>query len=62
MRGSFVLSLVLDVSAIGIMLVPNRTFAPLSTDDRRVTFAKRACFLALLAAGFLIDQYVTHSG
>jgi hypothetical protein len=62
MKGSVILSLSLDVVAIGIILIPDATFAPISTNKKWVGYGKRACFLALLLAGFLIDQYISHPG
>jgi len=62
LKGSVVLSLSLDVLAIGIILVPPERFAWVSADPKRVTLVKRTCFGLLLAAGFLIDQYISHPG
>ena len=62
MKGSVMLSLSLDVLAIGIMLVPVEKFAFLSRNGRAVTTAKRTCFLLLLLSGFLIDHFISHPG
>ena len=62
MKGSVILSLALDVLAIGIMLIPPARLSRLSNDPLRVTRAKRVCFLLLLGAGFLIDHYISHPG
>jgi hypothetical protein len=62
MKGSVILSLALDVTAIGVMLIPEGKFSGISTNLKAVTFAKRTCFLLLLLAGFLIDHYISHPG
>jgi hypothetical protein len=62
MKGSVVLSLSLDVAAIGIMLIPPEKFARLSTNPKLVTNLKRGCFLGLLLSGWLIDHYISHPG
>ncbi|MDR3671835.1 MAG: hypothetical protein P4L36_13390 [Holophaga sp.] len=62
MKGSVILSLSLDVLAIGVILIPDATFAPLSRNPKWVRNGKRICFLVLLLTGFLIDQYVSHPG
>jgi len=62
MKGSVILSLALDVTAIGILLIPEGKFSRISTNLKTIIFAKRACFLLLLLAGFLIDHFISHPG
>jgi hypothetical protein len=62
MKGSVILSLSLDVLAIGVILIPDAKFAPLSSNPRWIRNGKRICFLLLLLSGFLIDQYISHPG
>ena len=62
MKGSVILSLSLDVLAIGIMLIPAERLGFVSRNLRHVTIAKRTCFLLLLLAGFLIDTFISHGG
>jgi hypothetical protein len=62
MKGSVVLSLSLDVVAIGILLIPDEKFLPLTRNPKWIRNGKRLCFLVLLLAGFLIDRYISHPG
>ena len=61
MKGSVILSLSLDVLAIGVILVPDAKFVPLCKDPKWIRNGKRIGFLVLLLTGFLIDQYITHA-
>jgi hypothetical protein len=61
MKGSVVLSLALDVTAVVLVLIPDRKYAWITTDPKRVKFAKHAC-VVLLVAGFLIDMFISHPG
>ena len=62
MKGSVILSLSLDVVAIAILLVPDEKFKGITPDPKWIRNGKRAIFLVLIAAGFLIDQYISHPG
>jgi len=62
MKGSVILSLALDVSAIGFLLIPADRFRGLSTNPKVVSTIKRAGFFLLLISGFLIDHYISHPG
>ena len=60
MKGSVILSLSLDVVAIVVLLIPDEKFRPITPDPKWIRNGKRAVFLVLIAAGFLIDQYISH--
>ncbi|MGA2079292.1 MAG: hypothetical protein ABSH53_01570 [Holophaga sp.] len=60
MKGTVILSLTLDVSAVAIMFIPKARFGRYAKDERRVRIIKWSCAAALLIAGYLIDQYITH--
>lgn len=62
MKGSVILSLALDVSAIAIILVPDAKFTGITADPKWIRNGKRVCFGVLLLAGFLIDHYISHPG
>jgi hypothetical protein len=62
MKGSVILSLSLDVLAIGIMLIPDEKFLSMTPNKKWISNGKRICFLALLLTGFLIDHYISHPG
>ena len=62
MKGSVIVSLSLDVVAIGILLIPDEKFRPLTPNPRWIRNGKRICFLVLLLTGFLIDRYISHPG
>ncbi len=60
MKSSVILSICLDVSGVAIILVPDAKFASLTPSRTLIRILKCACAVALLAAGFLVDRYVTH--
>lgn len=62
MKGSVILSLSLDVLAIGIMLIPDEKFVSITPNRKWITNGKRICFLVLLLTGFLIDKFISHPG
>lgn len=62
MRGSVILSLILDTMAVVFILLPARYLSGLSTDPKVVRNIKRVVGILLLAAGFLVDRFVTHGG
>ena len=62
MKGSVILSLTLDVSAMGVMLIPGTRFRRQTTHPRTITNLKRGVFLALLLSGFLVDHFISHPG
>ena len=62
MKGSVILSLSLDVLAIVIILIPDDKFLRFTRNKQWISNGKRACFLLLLATGFLIDHYISHPG
>ena len=62
MKGSFILSLSLDILAIILLLVPDARYRWVSSNPKHVSFYKRGVVLLLLLAGFLIDRYITHRG
>jgi hypothetical protein len=62
MKGSVILSLSLDVVAIGILLIPDEKYLPLTSNPKWIRNGKRVCFLVLLLAGFLVDRYISHPG
>jgi hypothetical protein len=48
--------------AIGILLIPDEKYLPLTTNPKWIRNGKRLCFLVLLLAGFLIDKFISHPG
>jgi hypothetical protein len=60
MKASVYLSLSLDVLAIVIILIPDAKYRRFSSNPKWIRNDKRICFLVLLLAGFLIDQYISH--
>ena len=62
MKGSVILSLSLDVVAIVILLIPDEKFHAITPNPKWIRNGKRALFLVLIGAGFLIDQYISHPG
>lgn len=62
MRGSVILSLILDILAVVFILLPPRFLSGLSTDPKVVRNIKRVGGILLLLSGFLVDRFITHGG
>jgi len=62
MKGSVLLSVALDVLAVGIILVPDSKFTRFTADPKWIRKGKYVCAGALLVSGFLIDHFISHAG
>jgi len=62
MKGTVILSLALDVVAIGVLLIPDEKYRVFTRDEKWIRNGKRIGFLVLLATGFLIDRFISHPG
>ncbi len=62
MKGTVILSLALDVAAIGILLIPDEKYTVITPNAKWIRNGKRIGFLLLLLTGFLIDKFISHPG